>query len=156
MLINAVSHDDAGLPRHDDGARLTTSSRQSIASPPNTWKAAARPSPTHRSETFLDAHPEIQFFEILFYEHGGRSRAANGLPAVVRSGGVQAGALPAGFDPCERHHRPGRRSDGLGFGRMVTQIAWRGPSLVGSRQAVVGADVAQVPMAMYELDGKPQ
>lgn len=106
------------------------------------------------AKTFLDKHPEIQFFEIVFtnmagvprgkrlrrheiaavYEHG-RFLPGSILVNDITGQDVEATGLVWEDGDADRVARP--------IAGRLTPAPWLGP------------DVAQVPMAMYELDGKP-
>lgn len=106
------------------------------------------------AKAFLDKHPEIQFFEIVFtnmagvprgkrlrrheiaavYDHG-RFLPGSILVNDITGQDVEATGLVWEDGDADRVARP--------IAGRLTLAPWLGP------------DVAQVPMAMYELDGKP-
>jgi glutamine synthetase len=105
-------------------------------------------------KSFLDKHPEIQFFEIVFtnmagvprgkrlrrheiaavYDHG-RFLPGSILVNDITGQDVEATGLVWADGDADRVARP--------IAGRLTPAPW------------LGADVAQVPVTMYELDGKP-
>ncbi|MFO1017579.1 MAG: glutamine synthetase family protein [Hyphomonadaceae bacterium] len=105
-------------------------------------------------KTFLDAHPEIQFFEILFTNMAGVPRGKrlrrHEIEAVYKQGRFLPGSILVNDITGQDVEATGLVWEDGDADRVARPIAGR-----ITPAPWLGADVAQVPMAMYELDGKP-
>ncbi len=105
-------------------------------------------------KAFLDKHPEIQFFEIVFTNMAGVPRGKrlrrHEIEAVYENGRFLPGSILV--------------NDITGQDVEATGLVWEDGDADRVARPIpgritpapwLGADVAQVPVTMYELDGKP-
>lgn len=105
-------------------------------------------------KSFLDKHPEIQFFEIVFTNMAGVPRGKrlrrHEIEAVYANGRFLPGSILV--------------NDITGQDVEATGLVWEDGDADRVARPIpgritpapwLGADVAQVPVTMYELDGKP-
>ena len=105
-------------------------------------------------KAFLDKHPEIQFFEIVFTNMAGVPRGKrlrrHEIEAVYANGRFLPGSILV--------------NDITGQDVEATGLVWEDGDADRVARPIpgritpapwLGADVAQVPVTMYELDGKP-
>ncbi|MBK6705528.1 MAG: glutamine synthetase [Caulobacteraceae bacterium] len=105
-------------------------------------------------KAFLDKHPEIQFFEIVFTNLAGVPRGKrlrrHEIEAVYENGRFLPGSILV--------------NDITGQDVEATGLVWEDGDADRVARPIpgritpapwLGADVAQVPVTMYELDGKP-
>ena len=105
-------------------------------------------------KAFLDKHPEIQFFEIVFTNLAGVPRGKrlrrHEIEAVYANGRFLPGSILVNDITGQDVEATGLVWEDGDADRVARPIAGRiTPALW------LGADVAQVPVTMYELDGKP-
>jgi glutamine synthetase len=106
------------------------------------------------AKAFLDAHPEIQFFEIVFTNMAGVPRGKrlrrHEIMAVYESGRFLPGSILV--------------NDVTGQDVEATGLVWEDGDADRVARPIkgrltpapwLGPDVAQVPVTMFELDGKP-
>jgi glutamine synthetase len=116
--------------------------------------AAVAPASRAELDAFLDAHPEIQFFDVLFTSLSGVPRGKrlrrHELAGVYDYGRFLPGSILVvditGQD-CESTGLVWEDGDADRVGRPVPGTLVPAPWL--------GADVAQVSLSIYELDGRP-
>jgi glutamine synthetase len=105
-------------------------------------------------KAFLDKHPEIQFFEIVFTNMAGVPRGKrlrrHEIAAVYEHGRFLPGSILVNDITGQDVEATGLVWEDGDADRVARPIAGR-----LTPAPWLGADVAQVPMAMYELDGKP-
>ncbi|MEZ5972664.1 MAG: glutamine synthetase family protein [Hyphomonadaceae bacterium] len=103
---------------------------------------------------FLDKHPEIQFFEIVFTNMAGVPRGKrlrrHEIEAVYASGRFLPGSILVNDITGQDVEATGLVWEDGDADRVARPIAGR-----ITPAPWLGADVAQVPVTMYELDGKP-
>jgi glutamine synthetase len=105
-------------------------------------------------KSFLDKHPEIQFFEIVFTNMAGVPRGKrlrrHEIEAVYANGRFLPGSILVNDITGQDVEATGLVWEDGDADRVARPIAGR-----LTPAPWLGADVAQIPMAMYELDGKP-
>lgn len=105
-------------------------------------------------KAFLDKHPEIQFFEIVFTNMAGVPRGKrlrrHEIEAVYAQGRFLPGSILVNDITGQDVEATGLVWEDGDADRVARPIAGR-----ITPAPWLGADVAQVPMTMYELDGKP-
>jgi len=105
-------------------------------------------------KAFLDKHPEIQFFEIVFTNLAGVPRGKrlrrHEIEAVYENGRFLPGSILVNDITGQDVEATGLVWEDGDADRVARPIAGR-----ITPAPWLGADVAQVPMTMYELDGKP-
>lgn len=105
-------------------------------------------------KTFLDKHPEIQFFEIVFTNMAGVPRGKrlrrHEIEAVYASGRFLPGSILVNDITGQDVEATGLVWEDGDADRVARPISGR-----ITPAPWLGADVAQVPVTMYELDGKP-
>lgn len=105
-------------------------------------------------KAFLDAHPEIQFFEVFFTNMAGVPRGKrlrrHEIEAVYAQGRFLPGSILVNDITGQDVEATGLVWEDGDADRVARPIAGR-----LSPAPWLGADVAQVPVSMYELDGKP-
>lgn len=105
-------------------------------------------------KTFLDKHPEIQFFEIVFTNMAGVPRGKrlrrHEIAAVYEQGRFLPGSILVNDITGQDVEATGLVWEDGDADRVARPIAGR-----ITPAPWLGADVAQVPVTMYELDGKP-
>lgn len=105
-------------------------------------------------KAFLDKHPEIQFFEIVFTNLAGVPRGKrlrrHEIEAVYANGRFLPGSILVNDITGQDVEATGLVWEDGDADRVARPIAGR-----ITPAPWLGADVAQVPMTMYELDGKP-
>lgn len=105
-------------------------------------------------KVFLDKHPEIQFFEIVFTNMAGVPRGKrlrrHEIEAVYANGRFLPGSILVNDITGQDVEATGLVWEDGDADRVARPIAGR-----LTPAPWLGADVAQIPMAMYELDGKP-
>ncbi|MEZ5962038.1 MAG: glutamine synthetase family protein [Hyphomonadaceae bacterium] len=105
-------------------------------------------------KTFLDKHPEIQFFEIVFTNMAGVPRGKrlrrHEIEAVYANGRFLPGSILVNDITGQDVEATGLVWEDGDADRVARPIAGR-----ITPAPWLGADVAQVPVTMYELDGKP-
>lgn len=103
---------------------------------------------------FLDKHPEIQFFEIVFTNMAGVPRGKrlrrHEIEAVYAQGRFLPGSILVNDITGQDVEATGLVWEDGDADRVARPIAGR-----ITPAPWLGADVAQVPLTMYELDGKP-
>ena len=106
------------------------------------------------AKAFLDKHPEIQFFEIVFTNMAGVPRGKrlrrHELAAVYDHGRFLPGSILVNDITGQDVEATGLVWEDGDADRVARPIAGR-----LTPAPWLGPDVAQVPVAMYELDGKP-
>jgi glutamine synthetase len=106
------------------------------------------------AETFLDAHPEIQFFEILFTNMAGVPRGKrlrrHEIEAVYSQGRFLPGSILVNDITGQDVEATGLVWEDGDADRIARPIAGR-----LTPAPWLGADVAQVLVSMYELNGAP-
>ena len=105
-------------------------------------------------KAFLDKHPEIQFFEIVFTNMAGVPRGKrlrrHEIEAVYANGRFLPGSILVNDITGQDVEATGLVWEDGDADRVARPIAGR-----ITPAPWLGADVAQVPVTMYELDGKP-
>jgi glutamine synthetase len=105
-------------------------------------------------KTFLEKHPEIQFFEILFTNMCGVPRGKrlrrHEIEAVYAQGRFLPGSILVNDITGQDVEATGLVWEDGDADRVARPIAGR-----LTPAPWLGDDVAQIPMSMYELDGKP-
>ncbi len=105
-------------------------------------------------KTFLEKHPEIQFFEILFTNMAGVPRGKrlrrHEIEAVYAQGRFLPGSILVNDITGQDVEATGLVWEDGDADRVARPIAGR-----LTPAPWLGPDVAQIPMSMYELDGKP-
>ncbi|MGE0742167.1 MAG: glutamine synthetase family protein [Hyphomonadaceae bacterium] len=105
-------------------------------------------------KTFLDKHPEIQFFEIVFTNMAGVPRGKrlrrHEIGAVFEQGRFLPGSILVNDITGQDVEATGLVWEDGDADRVARPIAGR-----ITPAPWLGPDVAQVPVTMYELDGKP-
>ena len=105
-------------------------------------------------KAFLDAHPEIQFFEIVFTNMAGVPRGKrlrrHEIMAVFEQGRFLPGSILVNDITGQDVEATGLVWEDGDADRVAKPIAGR-----LTPAPWLGADVAQVALSMYELDGKP-
>ena len=105
-------------------------------------------------KAFLDKHPEIQFFEIVFTNMAGVPRGKrlrrHEIEAVYAQGRFLPGSILVNDITGQDVEATGLVWEDGDADRVARPIAGR-----ITPAPWLGADVAQVPVTMYELDGKP-
>jgi glutamine synthetase len=105
-------------------------------------------------KAFLDKHPEIQFFEIVFTNMAGVPRGKrlrrHEIEAVYAQGRFLTGSILVNDITGQDVEATGLVWEDGDADRVARPIAGR-----ITPAPWLGADVAQVPLTMYELDGKP-
>ncbi len=105
-------------------------------------------------KVFLAKHPEIQFFEIVFTNMAGVPRGKrlrrHEIEAVYANGRFLPGSILVNDITGQDVEATGLVWEDGDADRVARPIAGR-----LTPAPWLGADVAQIPMAMYELDGKP-
>ena len=105
-------------------------------------------------KAFLDKHPEIQFFEIVFTNMAGVPRGKrlrrHEIEAVYAQGRFLPGSILVNDITGQDVEATGLVWEDGDADRVARPIAGR-----ITPAPWLGADVAQVPLTMYELDGKP-
>ncbi|MFN3463059.1 MAG: glutamine synthetase family protein [Terricaulis sp.] len=105
-------------------------------------------------KSFLDKHPEIQFFEIVFTNMAGVPRGKrlrrHEIEAVYANGRFLPGSILVNDITGQDVEATGLVWEDGDADRVARPIAGR-----ITPAPWLGADVAQVPVTMYELDGKP-
>lgn len=105
-------------------------------------------------KAFLDKHPEIQFFEILFTNMCGVPRGKrlrrHEIAAVYEQGRFLPGSILVNDITGQDVEATGLVWEDGDADRIARPIAGR-----LTPAPWLGADVAQIPVSMYELDGKP-
>lgn len=105
-------------------------------------------------KTFLDRHPEIQFFEVFFTNMAGVPRGKrlrrHEIQAVFEQGRFLPGSILVNDITGQDVEATGLVWEDGDADRVARPIAGR-----LTPAPWLGADVAQVPVSMYELDGKP-
>lgn len=105
-------------------------------------------------KAFLDKHPEIQFFEIVFTNLAGVPRGKrlrrHEIEAVYANGRFLPGSILVNDITGQDVEATGLVWEDGDADRVARPIAGR-----ITPAPWLGADVAQVPVTMYELDGKP-
>lgn len=105
-------------------------------------------------KSFLDKHPEIQFFEIVFTNMAGVPRGKrlrrHEIEAVYTNGRFLPGSILVNDITGQDVEATGLVWEDGDADRVARPIAGR-----ITPAPWLGADVAQVPVTMYELDGKP-
>jgi glutamine synthetase len=105
-------------------------------------------------KAFLDKHPEIQFFEIVFTNMAGVPRGKrlrrHEIEAVYAQGRFLPGSILVNDITGQDVEATGLVWEDGDADRVARPIAGRITPVPW-----LGADVAQVPVTMYELDGKP-
>ncbi len=105
-------------------------------------------------KAFLDKHPEIQFFEIVFTNLAGVPRGKrlrrHEIEAVYENGRFLPGSILVNDITGQDVEATGLVWEDGDADRVARPIAGR-----ITPAPWLGADVAQVPVTMYELDGKP-
>jgi glutamine synthetase len=105
-------------------------------------------------KTFLDKHPEIQFFEIVFTNMAGVPRGKrlrrHEIAAVYEQGRFLPGSILVNDITGQDVEATGLVWEDGDADRIARPIAGR-----ITPAPWLGDDVAQVPVTMYELDGKP-
>jgi len=105
-------------------------------------------------KTFLDKHPEIQFFEIVFTNMAGVPRGKrlrrHEIEAVYAQGRFLPGSILVNDITGQDVEATGLVWEDGDADRIARPIAGR-----LTPAPWLGADVAQIPLSMYELDGKP-
>jgi glutamine synthetase len=105
-------------------------------------------------KAFLDAHPEIQFFEILFTNMAGVPRGKrlrrHEIMAVFEQGRFLPGSILVNDITGQDVEATGLVWEDGDADRVAKPIAGR-----LTPAPWLGPDVAQVALSMYELDGKP-
>ncbi len=103
---------------------------------------------------FLDKHPEIQFFEIVFTNMAGVPRGKrlrrHEIEAVYENGRFLPGSILVNDITGQDVEATGLVWEDGDADRVARPISGR-----ITPAPWLGADVAQVPVTMYELDGKP-
>ncbi|MEZ5994397.1 MAG: glutamine synthetase family protein [Hyphomonadaceae bacterium] len=103
-------------------------------------------------KTFLDAHPEIQFFEIVFTNMAGVPRGKrlrrHEIEAVYKQGRFLPGSILVNDITGQDVEATGLVWEDGDADRIARPIAGR-----LTPAPWLGADVAQIPVSMYELDG---
>ena len=106
------------------------------------------------AKAFLDKHPEIQFFEILFTNMAGVPRGKrlrrHEIMAVYEQGRFLPGSILVNDITGQDVEATGLVWEDGDADRIARPIAGR-----LTPAPWLGADVAQVAVSMYELDGKP-
>ncbi|MEQ1617062.1 MAG: glutamine synthetase family protein [Terricaulis sp.] len=106
------------------------------------------------AKAFLDAHPEIQFFEIVFTNMAGVPRGKrlrrHEIMAVFEQGRFLPGSILVNDITGQDVEATGLVWEDGDADRIAKPIAGR-----LTPAPWLGADVAQVALSMYELDGKP-
>ncbi|MEQ1707951.1 MAG: glutamine synthetase family protein [Terricaulis sp.] len=106
------------------------------------------------AKTFLDAHPEIQFFEIVFTNMAGVPRGKrlrrHEIMAVFEQGRFLPGSILVNDITGQDVEATGLVWEDGDADRIAKPIAGR-----LTPAPWLGADVAQVALSMYELDGTP-
>jgi glutamine synthetase len=106
------------------------------------------------AKTFLDAHPEIQFFEIVFTNMAGVPRGKrlrrHEIAAVYDHGRFLPGSILVNDITGQDVEATGLVWEDGDADRVARPIAGR-----LTPAPWLGVDVAQVPVSMYELDGRP-
>jgi glutamine synthetase len=105
-------------------------------------------------KVFLDKHPEIQFFEIVFTNMAGVPRGKrlrrHEIEAVYAQGRFLPGSILVNDITGQDVEATGLVWEDGDADRVARPIAGR-----ITPAPWLGADVAQVPLTMYELDGEP-
>lgn len=105
-------------------------------------------------KSFLDKHPEIEFFEIVFTNMAGVPRGKrlrrHEIAAVYEQGRFLPGSILVNDITGQDVEATGLVWEDGDADRVARPIAGR-----ISPAPWLGPDVAQVPLTMYELDGKP-
>ncbi|HEX8900905.1 glutamine synthetase family protein [Vitreimonas sp.] len=105
-------------------------------------------------KAFLDAHPEIKFFEVFFTNMAGVPRGKrlrrHEIEAVYAQGRFLPGSILVNDITGQDVEATGLVWEDGDADRVARPIAGR-----LTPAPWLGADVAQVPVSMYELDGKP-
>ncbi|MEQ1808507.1 MAG: glutamine synthetase family protein [Terricaulis sp.] len=105
-------------------------------------------------KVFLDKHPEIQFFEIVFTNLAGVPRGKrlrrHEIEAVYENGRFLPGSILVNDITGQDVEATGLVWEDGDADRVARPIAGR-----ITPAPWLGADVAQVPVTMYELDGRP-
>ncbi len=105
-------------------------------------------------KVFLDKHPEIQFFEIVFTNMAGVPRGKrlrrHEIAAVYEQGRFLPGSILVNDITGQDVEATGLVWEDGDADRVARPIAGR-----LTPAPWLGADVAQAPLTMYELDGKP-
>ncbi len=105
-------------------------------------------------KAFLDKHPDIQFFEIVFTNMAGVPRGKrlrrHEIEAVYAQGRFLPGSILVNDITGQDVEATGLVWEDGDADRVARPIAGR-----ITPAPWLGADVAQVPLTMYELDGKP-
>lgn len=105
-------------------------------------------------KSFLDKHPEIQFFEIVFTNMAGVPRGKrlrrHEIEAVYANGRFLPGSILVNDITGQDVEATGLVWEDGDADRVARPIAGR-----ITPAPWLGTDVAQVPVTMYELDGKP-
>jgi len=105
-------------------------------------------------KTFLEKHPEIQFFEILFTNMAGVPRGKrlrrHEIEAVYAQGRFLPGSILVNDITGQDVEATGLVWEDGDADRIARPIAGR-----LTRAPWLGDDVAQIPVSMYELDGAP-
>jgi glutamine synthetase len=105
-------------------------------------------------KAFLDKHPEIQFFEIVFTNMAGVPRGKrlrrHEIEAVFAQGRFLPGSILVNDITGQDVEATGLVWEDGDADRVARPIAGR-----ITPAPWLGADVGQVPLTMYELDGKP-
>ncbi len=105
-------------------------------------------------KAFLDKHPEIQFFEIVFTNLAGVPRGKrlrrHEIEAVYENGRFLPGSILVNDITGQDVEATGLVWEDGDADRVARPIAGR-----ITPAPWLGADVAQVPVTMYELDGRP-
>ncbi len=106
------------------------------------------------AKAFLDKHPEIQFFEIVFTNLAGVPRGKrlrrHEIEAVYENGRFLPGSILVNDITGQDVEATGLVWEDGDADRVARPIAGR-----ITPAPWLGADVAQVPVTMYELDGRP-
>lgn len=106
------------------------------------------------AKAFLDKHPEIQFFEIVLTNMAGVPRGKrlrrHEIAAVYEQGRFLPGSILVNDITGQDVEATGLVWEDGDADRVARPIAGR-----LTPAPWLGADVAQVPLTMYELDGKP-
>jgi glutamine synthetase len=105
-------------------------------------------------KAFLDAHPDIQFFEIVFTNMAGVPRGKrlrrHEIEAVYANGRFLPGSILVSDITGQDVEATGLVWEDGDADRLAWPIAGR-----LTPAPWLGADVAQIPVSMYELDGTP-
>ena len=103
---------------------------------------------------FLDAHPEVQFFEIVFTNMAGVPRGKrlrrHEIAAVYKQGRFLPGSILVNDITGQDVEATGLVWEDGDADRLARPIAGR-----LTPAPWLGGDVAQIPVSMYELDGAP-